>query len=111
MVTNITPKDITEIGLPINPVHSIDLSVCLPGIFLTGFWLLKQNPFGLFLSPAVLMFTILMNITIGSLTFFMRMKGIEADFTLTVIMIFFTLISSFLLYLLLRSFNFSKKKF
>lgn len=39
MINNLTPKEIIEIGLPVNPVHSLDLSIFLPGIFITGFLL------------------------------------------------------------------------
>jgi hypothetical protein len=70
------PKGLTESGLPTNPVHVLDLAVVLPGIFITGVLLLRNNRLALILTPVTLVFFILMDITIGSLSIMMLQKGL-----------------------------------
>ena len=65
------PKEITELGLPTNPVHVIDLSVLLPALFIIGILLWKNNSIGVQLAPVILVFFILMNITIALLNYLM----------------------------------------
>jgi hypothetical protein len=83
---NKIPKGIIETGLFTNPVQVIDLSIVLPGFFLTAIFLIKKNPIGLLLVPGMLMFCILMDITIGWLAIILNMKGIETGYSITIIM-------------------------
>jgi hypothetical protein len=80
------PKGIIETGLFTNPIQVIDLSVVLPGFFLTAIFLLKKKSIGLWLAPCMLMFCILMDVTIGWLIIVMKRKGVEADYVITIIM-------------------------
>lgn len=86
IVAHTTPATIRESGLPINPVHALDLSICLPGLAITGMLLIRKKLLGLLLAPAMLVFCILMDITIGGLVIIMKIKGIESDVSLTMIM-------------------------
>jgi hypothetical protein len=60
-----TPATIVSAGLLTNPVHVIDLSIFLPGIFITGLLLFKRHPLSLILAPVLLAFFVLMDITIA----------------------------------------------
>ena len=75
---NTVPGSVVEAGLFTNAVHVIDLSVILPAIFITGVLLLKRKPIGIFLTPVLLTFFVLMNITIGILVVITRTKGRRA---------------------------------
>ncbi len=68
VIDNSVPQSLSDAGLVTNPVHVIDLSVILPGIFITGILLLKKRNLGFILVPVLLTFLILMDITIGFLT-------------------------------------------
>ena len=103
MLKNSVPKEIVEIGLPVNPIFSIDLSICLPGFFITGFLLLKKTQLGLLLTPAILVFTILMDITISTLNIFMKLKGLETNLSISIVMVLFAAISVILLVKFLKS--------
>ena len=92
-----SPQSVVETGLFTNPVHSIDLSVFLPGIFITGVLLLRGNQLGIFLTPIVLTFFVLMDITIAYLVITMRERGLEGSLTVTFIMGILLLISLSLL--------------
>ena len=97
IINNVTPQSLIETGLLTNPVHVIDLSVCLPALFITGFLLLKQNLLGSLLTPAMLVFCILMDITIGALTIVMKLKGLASDYFVAVVMFVLALLSIMLL--------------
>ena len=100
---NATPKSVTDSGLFTNAVNVLDLAVLLPGIFLTGIFLLKWMSVGFAMVPVILTFFILMNITIGFLAVVMKMRGIENNLMLTVIMVFLELPSLTLLIWYLKS--------
>jgi hypothetical protein len=97
IMNNITPTSLIETGLLTNPVHVIDLSVCLPALFITGILVFKRNVLGSFLAPAMLVFCFLMDITISVLVILMKSKGLEGDYSVTVIMNALALISIVLL--------------
>jgi hypothetical protein len=80
------PKILTDAGLPTNPVHVLDLAIVLPGIFITGIQLLRNDKIGLLFTPVFLMFFVLMYTTIAALSAMMMQKGLEGSIALTVIM-------------------------
>lgn len=94
---NVVPESISETGLFTNGVQVIDLSVILPAIFITGIFLLRRISFGLILAPVILTFFVLMDVTIGMLAVVMKVKGVENDLMLTVIMSVLAIVSLLLL--------------
>jgi hypothetical protein len=91
------PDSLTVAGLFTNPVHVIDLSVFLPGIFITGVWVLKKRAIGFLLAQVLLVFFILMDITIGWLSFMMYQNGLAADLSVAIAMAALAVISAALL--------------
>lgn len=100
---NTIPKSVVEAGLFTNAVHVIDLAVILPAIFIAGFSLLKRKSLGFILTPMLLAFFVLMDITIGILVLIMNAKSLEAELPVSIIMSFLALISLILLIWNLRS--------
>ncbi|HEY3429782.1 MAG TPA: hypothetical protein VGK39_03830, partial [Cyclobacteriaceae bacterium] len=86
IVSNQVPKILSDAGLPTNPVHVLDLAIVLPGIFLTGVLLIKNKALGLVFAPVALVFFVLMDITIGTLTVMMQQQGLEGSLKLTMVM-------------------------
>ncbi len=103
VINNTIPKILVEAGLPTNPVHVIDLAIFLPGIFSTGILVLKNKPLGLILTPVMLVFFILMDITIAALSAMMQQKGLEGSFSITIAMGALALFSLVLLVWYMRS--------
>ena len=97
------PKSLMETTLPTNAVHVIDLSVLLPGIFITGILLLKKHQLAIFLTPTLLTFFILMNITIATLIILMKKQGLETGLSVAYGMGALTLFSLVLLIIHLRN--------
>jgi len=102
VLKNVTPPILVEAGLFTNPVHVLDLSVVLPGIFTTGILILRKNSFGLTIAPAVLMFFILMDLTIGFLVMLMYSRGLEASLAVAAGMVVTGILSTILLVLFLK---------
>ena len=104
------PKSVVESGLFTNAVQVIDLSVFLPGIFITGVFLLRKKTLGYLFTPALLVFFILMDITIGVLVVIMKMKNIETDLAVAIVMSVLALISLLLLILNLKKLKTNNKQ-
>jgi hypothetical protein len=102
LINNKTPASLLETGLPTNPVHILDLAILLPGLLISGILLLRGKKIGYFVAPILLVFFILMDITIGFLAVIMKMRGIEGDLSITIIMSVLAVFSTVLLIFLLK---------
>ena len=102
ILKNAIPSVLMEAGLFTNPVHVLDLSIVLPGIFITGVLILRRNKFGLMLAPAVLVFFILMDLTISYLVVLMHSRGLDSNPGIATIMVALAVISFVLLKLFQR---------
>lgn len=102
ILNNTTPKSITESDLLINPVHVLDIAICLPALILTGITLIKKKNIGFLLAPTMMIFCIFMAVAIAAMVFVMKSRGMEADFNLTAIFGIITLVSTLFLIQYLR---------
>jgi hypothetical protein len=98
-----TPPSVAAAGLPTNPVHVIDLSMFLPAIFLLGVMLLRKRRLALYLTPVALIFFVLMDVTIVTLTAIMMETGNQSDAVVLVVMSAMTLFSFGMLIWFLRA--------
>lgn len=89
--------------LPTNPVHVLDLSIVLPGIFIGGILLIRKKKLGYFLAPVILTFSLLMQLTIGVLMLFLSNHGQNTSPEFIWIIFILALISLFLLVYHLRN--------
>jgi hypothetical protein len=58
------PQSVTDMAVPTNPVHILDLSFFLPAVIVTAFMLMKRKPLAFTLAPAFIVFLILTGIPI-----------------------------------------------
>lgn len=70
------PRGLTDIGLPTNPVHVLDLSLLLPALAFTGISLLRGGALGYALGPVMLGFNVLMPLAIAGMVLVMQARGI-----------------------------------
>jgi hypothetical protein len=75
LIAHKIPKSLVGTGMVTNPIHVLDISLLLPGMTITSFFLLKRNPLGYLLTPVILVFSLLMDINITVLAVFMKIKG------------------------------------
>jgi hypothetical protein len=64
LLSGTTPKSITEIGAPVNPVQVLDLAFILPGMIVTAVAVRKRKPLGLLFAAPLLTFSAAMGIAI-----------------------------------------------
>jgi hypothetical protein len=64
LLTGLTPQSLTDMALPTNPVHVLDLAFFLPAVFLIGVLLLKRTPLGYTLALPFMVFLILTSVPI-----------------------------------------------
>lgn len=96
-INNSPPQELADTGLLTNPIHVLDLSVCLPALFLTGALAINGNKSALLLIPAALSFCILMNLTIGTISVVMNMNGIASNPYLPAVMVAMSFVCTSLL--------------
>jgi len=103
ILLNQTPKSVVESGLLINPVHVLDIAICLPALLITGIALIKKKSIGFLLAPTMLIFCIFMAIAIAAMVLVMKSKGLESNMALFSVFGIITCISIFLLIRYLRT--------
>jgi hypothetical protein len=64
LLAGATPQSVTDMAVPTNPVHILDLAFFLPAVIATGVLLLKRRPFAYTVTPAFLVFLILTGVPI-----------------------------------------------
>lgn len=77
-----TPQSIREVGLFTNPPHVLDLSLLLPGLFITAIMLLRRRPLAFVLAPALMTFLALMSAQLAGLVVALIWKGFAAGYTM-----------------------------
>ncbi len=93
IVSHSTPASVIESGLLINPVHVIDLSICLPALIITGILLLGKNKIGYLLVPALLSFCVFMAIAVIGMVIVMKMKELNVELQLPIVFGILTAVS------------------
>ena len=96
------PEAVVKDALLTNPVHVLDYSFYLPLIVISGMMLLKSRKIGYFLAPMMLVFEILTDVNIISLTFVTMVKSGTNGIPLICGFSVFAMITLILLILYLR---------
>jgi hypothetical protein len=96
-LANGVPRSLTDTGLMTNPVHAIDLSVFLPLVFTSGVMAISARPLAAILIPVILIFFVLMDFTIATLTIVMIQNGLGGSIFIVLAMGVLALLSLVLL--------------
>lgn len=95
--TGETPESLRETGLLTNPVHVLDLSIVLPGIFITGIGLLRGTRLFIMLAVPILTFFTLMDLTIAVLSTIMLVQDAGGNAYVAIFMVVLAIFSGVLL--------------
>jgi len=79
LLTGTIPLSDTEVNMPTNPVHVLDLAFFLPGVFLTALLLWKRKTLGYLLAGPLLVFCALMGTAILVIFLVMSSKGMSTS--------------------------------
>lgn len=86
-INNEAPASIHDAGLITNPVHVIDLSLFLPATFIVGIMALRRLRLATILSPVLLTFFILMDLTIAGLSVIMKLRNVGGSYAIASVMV------------------------
>ena len=64
LLAGVRPQSVTDMAVPTNPVHILDLAFFLPAVIATGVLLLKRRPLAYTVAPAFIVFLILTGVPI-----------------------------------------------
>lgn len=88
------PAEIEGLGLPVNPVHVIDLALLLPAFIISSVLVKKKAALGYFLTPSMLVFSALMSAAIAEIMIVTAYLKMPADPAVTVVMLGLSAISA-----------------
>jgi len=100
-VSNTIPKTVSDAGLMINPVHVNDLALLLPAFIASGIMLLNKKAEGYVFVPAMLVFSVFMDVAIIGMSVMMNVKGAQDAGGVIYIMGIFAVISAVVVALML----------
>jgi hypothetical protein len=87
------PESAVEAGLPVNPVHVLDLALLLPGLALTGLLLRRRHPLGYLLAAPLLTAIVVLGVAILGITLAMAERGFPTILTVLVGIVALTAVS------------------
>lgn len=79
------PSSVTEVGLPVNPIHVLDLGLLLPGVMLTAGLLRRRNTYGFVFAAPLGTFLVAMGPAIIAMVVVMRARGVAVSLALPVV--------------------------
>jgi len=96
IVSGQPPPDLVEVGLPVNPVHVLDLAFVLPAMVVTSMLLWKRHPLGLLWAVPLLTFAAAMGSAIVGMMAAMKSAGLPVPAALIAGMAFSTSLALYL---------------
>jgi hypothetical protein len=79
IVSGQTPRDLVEAGLPVNPVHVLDLAFVLPAMVVTSILLWKRHPLGWLWAVPLVTFAAAMGSAIVGMMAVMKTAGLPVS--------------------------------
>jgi len=79
LASGTAPRDVTEVGLPVNPIHVLDLAFVLPAMIITSVSLWKRRLFGLFFAVPLMTFSVAVGSAIVGMSMVMQRRGLMPD--------------------------------
>lgn len=102
LTSGTTPRDVVEVGLPVNPVHVLDLAFVLPAMIVTSMLLWKRNLFGLLFAVPLMTFAAAMGAAIIGMSVVMSARGLGSATGGIAVFVFLIAIALGLTYLFLQ---------
>lgn len=79
------PPSVIDAGLPVNPVHVLDLAIMLPALLITSALLRRRHPLGFAFAVPLATFIVMMGIAIVAMVVVMRVKGVPVPLAMPAI--------------------------
>jgi hypothetical protein len=105
---NTVPRSVGAYGLLVNPVHVLDLAVALPGLIVAAVLLMKKRRLGFILAPVALVFLVILAVALAGMVAMSKARGIAGDMTVAGVFLVLAVVSTTLLFALLKSLRTAK---
>jgi hypothetical protein len=102
LTSGTTPRDVVEVGLPVNPIHVLDLAFVLPAMMVTSVLLWKRHLFGLLFAVPLMTFAAAMGAAIIGMSVVMSARGLGSAAGVIAVFVVLIAITLGLTYLFLR---------
>lgn len=109
-LSNTIPKNVINDGLLTNPIHALDFSFYLPLMFLSAVLLIKKKALGYLLAPMMIVFAVITNINIISLSIVAMNITSSNNMPLIIAFSVFTIVCLGFLWLMLKNISRHPKK-
>ena len=86
LIADTTLKSADEAGLPVNPVHIMDLGLLFPGLIITAVQLRRRSALGYFLAAPLMVSLLLLGVAILAMVALMLQRGLPVPVPMIVIM-------------------------
>jgi hypothetical protein len=90
------PKGLNEIGLPVNPIHVLDMAFFLPATAIVSVKLWRRKTLGLLLAVPLLVFLVLMGIAIISMMLLLAARGFPSSVSVEAALAVLVLVSLYM---------------
>jgi hypothetical protein len=101
-VSGTPPRGLTDVGLPVNPVHVLDLAFVLPAMIATSWLLWIRHPLGLLFTVPLLTFAATMGAAIIAMSVVMSARGLAQSSGIVLVFVVLVVLALDLTYLFLR---------
>jgi len=102
LIAHMLPEGLGSVGLPVNPIHVLDMALFLPATAIVSVNLWKRKAVGLIYAVPLLTFVILMGTAIISMMLFLSAKGLPAPVAVEVTLGLLVLVAVYLTAKLLK---------
>lgn len=102
IVHNKVPRDVSDYGLLVNPVHVIDLVFALPGLIIGAVLIRRNIGLGYMIASMGLVFMVLLTFALAAMVLVLVIREISEDFTIAIVFAVLSVSSLIFLLLLFR---------
>lgn len=102
ILQNEIPKEVSDYGLPVNPVHVIDLAFALPGLIIGAVLIWRKQRLGYIISSFALVFMIMLTLALAAMVLVLVVREISEDFTVAFVFAVLTVTSILISVLLFK---------
>jgi hypothetical protein len=103
IIHNEVPKEVSDYGLPVNPVHVIDLVFALPGLIIGAVLIRRRMGLGYIIASLALVFMVLLTLALAAMVIMLVVRDISEDFTVAIVFGLLSLCSILFSVLLFKS--------
>jgi len=103
VLSNTVPESVSKDNLLINPVQALDFSFYLPLMFISSVMMIKKRALGYLLAPMMMVFAIITNVNIISLSFVTMQKTLVDNTPIILVFCIFALVCGGVLWSFLKN--------